>query len=284
MTCSVHVIGATGRTGAALCRRLVAAGVPMVAVVRNPAKWAAFGLDAPALAADAADLSALRGALAGASRVVSTVHANFTHNILQAAPQARLVLMGSTRIYSKWRDAHGQAVAAAEAALLASRANGVMLHPTMIYGDPMDATVQRLAALLRRWRIIPLPGFGASLVQPIHQTDVAGALHAALDIDWQGPHAMVIAGPTALPYRKFVRAVAAACGSRTPIILPLPAFLLFVIARLPFMPAIRADEIRRLLEDKDFDISGMQRILGVQPMPLEQGLACSFAAAHKQLP
>ena len=43
MTDPVHVIGASGRSGLALCRRLLADGVPVVPVVRNPAKWVAAG-------------------------------------------------------------------------------------------------------------------------------------------------------------------------------------------------------------------------------------------------
>ena len=35
MTEPVHVVGASGRSGLALCRSLVADGIPLVAVVRN---------------------------------------------------------------------------------------------------------------------------------------------------------------------------------------------------------------------------------------------------------
>ena len=49
---------------------------------------------------------------------------------------------------------------------------GVLLHPTMIYGAEGEDNVQRLAAVLRRLPIIPLPAGGSALVQPIHQSDV----------------------------------------------------------------------------------------------------------------
>jgi hypothetical protein len=50
---------------------------------------------------------------------------------------------------------------------------------------------------------------------------------------------------------------------------------------IPGLPSIGADEIRRLTEDKAFDIAPMRDILGVLPMPLEQGLALTFTPAEK---
>ncbi|MBV9735591.1 MAG: NADH-ubiquinone oxidoreductase, partial [Acidisphaera sp.] len=178
-------------------------------------------------------------------------------------------------------DEFGRGAQDGEAALLASGRSGVMLHATMIYGAPGEQTVRRLAALLARVPVLPLPGGGRSLVQPIHQDDVTRAIRAALGVAWDGPHALVIAGPTALPYADFARAVAAAGGLPRPRILPVPVAPLVAAARLgrllPGVPAIRTAEIRRLAEDKAFDIGPMVRLLGVTPMPLEQGLALTFA-------
>src|SRR5271166_988677 len=196
MTESVHVIGASGRTGLALCRTLLADGIPVVPVVRNPAKWAAGGLEGQARQADLRQAEALRAALSDAGRIVSCAHARHAPAILAAAPHsARLVLLGSTRKFTRWPDDHGNGVLAGEAALLASGRQGVMLHPTMIYGAQGEDNVQRLAALLRRLPVLPLPGGGRFLVQPIHQSDVTRAILAALEHPWTEPTTMVIAGP-----------------------------------------------------------------------------------------
>ncbi|WP_137125303.1 SDR family oxidoreductase [Roseomonas sp. HF4] len=279
----IALVGAAGRSGAALARALAGAGMPFVPVVRDAAKWAAIGLPGAARVADLRDAAALRQALAGAERVVSTAHARWTPALLAAAePGASFVLMGSTRRFSRWPDAHGDGVRAGEAAFLASGRRGVMLHPTMIYGAEGEDNVRRLAALLARLPAAPLPGGGRALVQPIHQGDVTCALLAALRHDWAGAEAIVIAGPAAMPYRDFLRAVAAAAGLRAPPVLPVPALplrLLAPLARLiPGLPRIGADEIRRLTEDKAFDIGPMRRILGVEPIPLGRGLALIFAA------
>lgn len=281
----IALVGATGRSGAALARALAAAGIGFIPVARSEAKWTVLGLPGDFRGADLRDPDALTRALAGATRVVSTAHARWTPALIAAADRdASFVLMGSTRRFSQWRDAHGDGVRAGEAAFLASGRSGVMLHPTMIYGAQGEDNVRRLAALTARLPFAPLPGGGRSLVQPIHQDDVTRSLMAALSRDWDGPQTVVIAGPQPLPYRDFLRAVSAAAGLRKPVIVPIPALALRALAPLsrviPRMPRIGADEIRRLTEDKDFDIGPMRNVLGVEPVPLEQGLALTFAAAQ----
>jgi nucleoside-diphosphate-sugar epimerase len=278
----VAVIGAAGRSGATLCRALGAAGRRARPVVRDLARWQALGLPGDARVADLRDTAAMARALAGAAAVVNCAHARHAPAVLAAAPvAARLVLLGSTRRFSRWPDEHGDGVRQGEAAFLASGRHGVMLHPTMIYGAAGEDNVQRLAALLRRLPFAPLPGGGRALVQPIHQDDLTRCILAALDVDWPGPEALVVAGPEPLPYRDFVAAVARAAGLPPPRILPLPAALLRAAAPLtriiPGLPRIRPDELRRLLEDKAFDVAPMRERLGVVGMPLDQGLARTFA-------
>jgi uncharacterized protein YbjT (DUF2867 family) len=278
----VHVIGASGRSGAALCRALQADGVPVVPVVRSAARFAAQGIGETPRIADLADAAALHAALHDATRVVCTAHARHAAAVIAAAPPAaRLVFLGSTRKFTRWPDAHGNGVLAGEAAFRGAGRAGVMLHPTMIYGAAGEDNVQRLAAWLRRLPVLPLPGGGRALVQPIHQGDVTRAIRAALARDWDAPHSVVVAGPEPLRYADFVRAVAAAAGLPRPRIIGLPPGPLIAAAALarflPGLPAIRAAEIRRLCEDKAFDIAPMRRLLGLEPVPLAAGLAATFA-------
>ena len=66
MTETVHVVGASGRSGAALCRALLARGVPVVPVVRDPARWVSLGLPGTPRVADLTQPDALTRALADA--------------------------------------------------------------------------------------------------------------------------------------------------------------------------------------------------------------------------
>ena len=274
----IAVLGASGRSGATLCRAL---DQPFRAVVRDAAKWQALGIAAPHAVADLRDEGALSAALAGATTIISCAHARHIPAILAAAPPgARFVFMGSTRRHSRWPDDHGNGVRAGEAAFLASGRPGVLLHPTMIYGATGEDNVQRLAALLRRLPVAPLPGGGRALVQPIHQDDLSRCILAAIDIAWTRPEVMVVAGPEPLPYRDFLAAVARASGLKPPPVIDLPVALLEAVAPLtrwvPRVPTIGAEEVRRLVEDKAFPVAEMRDRLGVVGRPLAEGLAATF--------
>ena len=281
----VHVIGASGRSGTVLCRALAADGIAFVPVVRNPAKWQAAKLPGAPAIAELADSARLRDALAAAALVVSCAHARYVPAILAAAPPGvrRFVFLGSTRKFTNWLDGHARGVLAGEAAFLQSGRPGVMLHPTMIYGAAGEDNVQRLAALLRRLPLVPLPGGGRALVQPIYQDDLTRAIRAALAVEWRGPEAIVLAGPDRISYAGFVRAVARAAGLGSPRILPVPAWMLQIAAPatriLPGIPTVRRAELQRLLEDKAFDIGPMRSRLGLTPIDLAEGLRQTFAAA-----
>jgi uncharacterized protein YbjT (DUF2867 family) len=216
---------------------------------------------------------------------VSCAHARHAAAVIAAAPVgAQFVFLGSTRKFTRWPDEHGDGVLAGEAAFLASGRPGVMLHPTMIYGATGENNVRRLAALMRRLPVVPLPAGGRSLVQPIHQSDVTRAVLAAVDRTWTGSETMVIGGPEPVSYLEFMRAIAAAAGVRRPFTISVPAAPLIALAGLtrfiPGVPHIGGAEIRRLLEDKAFDIAPMRTILGVVPIPLHEGLALTFGPDH----
>lgn len=277
----VHIIGASGRSGVGLMRALRALGHAVVPIVRDPAK-----IDDPtARLADLTQPDTMARALRDATRVVCCAHARHAAAVIAAAPpSARLVFLGSTRKFTRWPDAHGNGVLAGEAAFLASGRDGAMLHPTMIYGARGENNVQRLADLLRRLPIAPLPNGGTALVQPIHQDDVTAAILAALSCDWAEPRSLTIAGPTPVAYADFIRAIARAAGLRPPRILAFPALPMVLAAGLtrfvPGLPTVHPSEIRRLLEDKAFDIAPMRAELGIDPIGLDEGLARTFAPQH----
>jgi hypothetical protein len=64
-------------------------------------------------------------------------------------------------------------------------------------------------------------------------------------------------------------------------ILPVPFWLARAAAAtarlVPGLPGVDAAELRRLQEDKDFDIGPMRALLGITPRPLAEGLAATFA-------
>ena len=82
-----------------------------------------------------------------------------------------------------------------------------ILRPTMIYGAPGDRNLSRLLMLLPRVPVLPVPGGGRHLQQPVHVADVASAVLSAAERPESAGNTYDIAGPSrsALP---------SCCGSR----------------------------------------------------------------------
>ncbi|GBR54226.1 NADH-ubiquinone oxidoreductase 39-40 kDa subunit [Neokomagataea thailandica NBRC 106555] len=150
----------------------------------------------------------------------------------------------------------------------------------MIYGAHGENNVQRLAKLLRYLPLVPLPNGGKMLVQPIEQSDITRSIISAIELI-KGQHitkaeTIIIAGKKAVTYKDFVHMICTEAGlSRKPVI-NVPASLLARIAYftryIPIIPTIFPEEVRRLSEDKAFDITAMERRLKFTPLSLEEGL------------
>jgi nucleoside-diphosphate-sugar epimerase len=278
VTAPVAVIGAGGRTGAAVCRALIAAGFPVRGVIRDAARRGGVPdrVDV-AVAPDAAGQVAL---CADARSVICSAPAEAASALIAALPRPgpHCVLLGSTRRYTRFPEARARAVLALEQEFARSGLAGVLLHPTMIYGAAGENNVRRIAALAR-FGVIPLPGGGRSLIQPVHADDVARAVVAAVQRRAVAAEPIVLAGPEPIPYAAFVRAVARAAGRRVRVLavpLGLARSLARLAALLPGLPRVTPGEIVRLTEDKAFDITPARRLLGFDPMPLAAGLALTF--------
>lgn len=281
----IAVIGASGRSGSVLCHSLLNEGYKVIAVVRNR-KNLSPELDRNCSAvreADLTDSDRLSAALKDADIVVNTAHARHLPSIL-AATSVPVVALGSTRKFTRWPDAHGNGVLAGERALREDGRPSLLLHPTMIYGAQGENNVQRLAALLKKLPVVPLPDGGRFLVQPIEQGDVTRSVVAAIPLivsgAIKGPETLVIAGPEAVTYRQFVSMIAQFSQSRKLRIISVPDWCIriaaYVLRKLPGVPRIEDAEIRRLTENKDFDITPMKEKLGVTPISLQEGLSRVF--------
>ncbi|MCA3266978.1 MAG: SDR family oxidoreductase [Tagaea sp.] len=278
----VAVVGATGMTGRRVVGALVARGHAVVATGRDPAKLAALGDGIEWRIGDFDRPETLPKALAGADAVAYVAHAKHTKLVLDAMePGARLVVTGSTRVFSKLEDPAAQAVREGLAAFAATGRKGQVLLPAMIYGAKEDRNVGRVLRFLARfprWCPIPapLPDGGRHTVQPIHVEDVAACVAAALERPENDGPPIVLAGPEPIAYARMVRECAAALRRRV-LVIPVPvralALLARAMARLGLKPPFDAKELTRAAEDKAFDIAPMRERLGVIPRPFADGVA-----------
>ncbi len=285
-----YEVGALARSAAAAARveQLGATAVP--GDLDDPARvdaafggWAAAG----AAGAGAARAAGSAGAgAAGAGALVNLASLGFGHapTIVAAAEEAgltRAVFVSTTAIFTGLDARSKRLRVAAEDTIRASALEWTILRPTMIYGAPGDRNMARLVRLVRRSPVVPLPGGGRGLQQPVHVEDVAGAVVAALLAPGAVGRAYDLAGPVAMQLREVVGLTAGAAGRR-PRVLPLPLGPAVLAARIyeraSRRPRLRAEQVERLAEDKVFAIEAARRDLGFDPRPFAVGIAAEAAA------
>jgi uncharacterized protein YbjT (DUF2867 family) len=266
---TIAVIGGTGRVGRLLVERLARQPDRRIVVLgRNEPVAPPAGNIAFARVRSPDDIAT---AVAEATHVVNCASL-MLNDAIYAGRSARLeraVLLGSTHIHTAFADDRARMLRTAEEHFRRSGVPGVILHASMIYGGG-DQNISRVARLLMRSPLIPLPHGGRSLIQPIHFADVAVAIEAALYAPEACGEPMVIAGPQPMTIRAMVEAVAAGIGRRVGIV-PVPASVIHAAAALtrmlPGLPGILPAQVRRMFEDRAFDISDMRRRLNVEPRP-----------------
>lgn len=279
----VHVTGGSGFLGGRVVPLLVAAGHEVFALARSAAAAEAVErLGATAVAGDLDDPASVDAAFSasGAGALVNLASLGFGHapTIIAAAEEAglgRAVFVSTTAIFTSLEARSKSVRLAAEDGIRASALEWTILRPTMIYGAPGDRNMARLLRLVRRSPLIPLPGGGAGLQQPVHVDDLAGAVVAALSAPEAMGREYDIAGPEPLALRDVVAQSAAAVG-RSPRVVGLPLAPAVAAARLyervSGRPRLRAEQVGRLAEDKAFDIGPARRDLGFDPRPFAVGI------------
>ncbi len=279
---SVLVVGAGGVLGREIVRMLRVQGVDVVAAFRTRRaglKQTLAGWGAKPLQLDIDDSAATRQALGEVDAAVFTpiLAVSQSAAALLGAGQRAVFFSSNNVAIDPDAEVYGR-LAKAEEAVLSAAPGAVILRPTMIYGYPGDGNISRLVRFVRRSPILPLPGNGAALQQPVYYRDLAkAAAQMALDAA-PSARCYTVAGPEAVSARSLYDAVAHAAGAR-PFIAPMP-FAAFapilrgaeaIGVRLP----VKAAQLARAARDKT-PPPGAALILG--KTSLEAGLAALTAA------
>ena len=151
----------------------------------------------------------------------------------------------------------------------------------MIYGAPGDRNLSRLLALLPRVPVLPVPGGGRQLQQPVHVADVADAVLNAVERPAAAGHCYDVAGPEPFSFAELLQICVRAAGSQTRFIrVPLAPLVTAVrcYEMLSARPRIRAEQLQRLAEDKAFAVDDAVRDLGYSPRPFTEGILAEARA------
>lgn len=204
--------------------------------------------------------------------------------IVGAAERAGLgrgVFVSTTAIFTTLNAASKTVREAAECTVAGSHLEWTIIRPTMIYGRVGDRNMERLLRLVRTAPVVPLPGGGKRLQQPVHVDDLAGALVTALASPDAVGRSYDLGGPQPLTFRETVVEAASAVGRSVRLVsVPLRPVIYAARAyeRLAPSPRLKAEQLERLAEDKAFDISAARRDLGFEPRSFREGIREEAAA------
>ncbi len=230
--------GATGTLGAPLLRRLVAEGRQVRCLVRDPRRLGPLRVRVQIALGDLADPPSFRNAMRGVDTVVhlavstrdqprgsiEELAAIATWRMVEAAQRAgveRFVFFSALGASEHHRSRLFRAKALAEQAVRESEMRTVVVAPSLVYapGDRWLRLIERLGLL----PLVPVPGRGRALCQPIWAEDVADCTAAVLR--GEGPSGdgarnarYELAGPDTLSYDEAIRAVLAASQRERPLL------------------------------------------------------------------
>ncbi|MBN1517774.1 NAD(P)H-binding protein [Candidatus Sumerlaeota bacterium] len=276
----VFLTGATSHTGSHLLRIMLGRGMTVKCLIRSPEKIPLLPKgDYEIVPGDAMRPETFVSALTGCRAMLNIAHIRLAAHFVEACRQAqvrRIVSISSTRRYTKFPDIISQRVIDGENAIRESDLDYTIIRASMIYGSARDNNMHNLLMRLRRWPVFPLPGGGKTHIQPVFVEDLCQALLAALERDATRGKEYNICGPEPLALREAIEILIRQDRLKTRL-LPAPTapalFLAQIIDALRRAgPAGLAPKIRRLQEDKTYDISDAQRDLGFNPRSFEDGV------------
>lgn len=199
-------------------------------------------------------------------------------------PNLRAIFVSTTAVTTLLPAPSKRIRMAAEQAVRSSELSWTILRPTMIYGQPGDRNIERLLKMLPKLPIVPIPGNGQSLQQPVHVEDLAHAVITSASSDSTIEETLDIAGPRAVTFATLIALAQETLGQARPTLnIPIPfAHAVAAVARrIPVAPSVKAEQIERLEEDKQFDISQAFSRLNYSPRSLATGLAQEVALLNR---
>ena len=286
----VLVTGATGFLGRQVVRELLARHQQVRCLVHTPGRERVFS--DPSLQihyGSVTDLDALGAACQGVEAVIHLAaiiqqKANATFEEINRRGTANLVAVcrelgglkhfilvsaiGATSnpsfrfTHSKWQS---------EQEVINGGLPYTILRPSIIFGEG-DAFLNSLAALVRVFPLVPVPGRGRNRFQPIAAADVARCLALTLDRDFLKGKTVEIGGPDQPSYNEILGIVARTMGQPRGRI-HLPVWLMrpnvALMEKLLPRPPVTVEQLQLATNRNVTELESVQQTFGFTPRPLE---------------
>jgi len=193
----------------------------------------------------------------------------------RAASVRRVVVIGTTSIFTNLNAKSKGRKTEAENIVRESGLDYTLLRPTMIYGTHEDRNMCKLVRYVGSHRFVPVFGSGKYLQQPVYVSDLARAVVLALESQASVGKSYDVAGGTTVTYTEVIDTTARLLGkrvSRVHIPLGLSLWLVRLYRKLSRSPQIYGEQVLRLNEDKAFSTEEIERDLGYTALSFEEGM------------
>jgi uncharacterized protein YbjT (DUF2867 family) len=293
----VALAGGSGFIGRAIARRLVAGGIHVRVLTRNP-ESAGARLNLPEVefvGADIATPTTLTHALRGANAIVDAIQfegypvenprRGLTFEridyggvvaLIDAAKQAgvdRFIYVSGAAADEKSVHPGFRAKGQAERAIRESGLTYTIFRPSLVYG-PEDKVVNGLARALRFAPIFGVPGTGRQKVQPVLVDDLAACVMLALS--GRGRNGTYeIGGPELMTFDEMMRVIMDASHHRRPLF-HIPEGVMraagTVLEKLP-TPLLSRDAVTFVTADNACDNKPLVDEFGINLTPARIGMS-----------
>ncbi len=185
-----------------------------------------------------------------------------------------LVHVSSSVVNSVADDNYTRSKKAQEKLVTESAIKHCVLRPTLMYGwfDPKH--LGYLGRLMARVPVLPIPGHGRYMRQPLYALDFCRAIEVCMDRQPDG-NVYDLVGTDRVDYIDILRAIRRIKGLRTPFVhLPIPVFaaLMRAYGLVTKNPPFVADQLKSLTAGDDFTGVDLFETFGVRPTSFEDGM------------
>lgn len=288
----IVVFGGTGFVGGHLVDALAAKKRPFRCLVRSGrSKSLITGKGGEAVIGDITDAATLRSVIGPGDFVIhlvgiiaqrgsatfQRVHVDGTRALVSAAVEAGAghffyqSALGADR--SSWSD-YLRTKAEAEDIVAGSGLPYTIFRPSLIIG-PWDGFTKRLMDMLKLSPVVPIPGDGKALFQPVYIGDWVRCMERVLESPGAFRSLYEIGGPEHLSYRAIVETLAAVIGSHRPSFgIPMGLMKLgaSIFEKVLPSPPVTTEQLRLLEQDNVTDPDCIVKNFGFSPLSYRQTL------------
>lgn len=277
----ILLTGATGFLGGHVLEELIKRGHKVTCFVRKTSDVNIIKkMNVKYIYGDLDDFSSICEALKGINVLINIASLGFGHapNIINACEEMnvkRSIFVSTTGIFTKLNPNSKAIRIEAERLIKESNLDFTIIRPTMIYGTPKDRNMWRLVKYLKRFSVIPIFGDGNHLQQPVYVKDLTDIIIKVYENDVSIKKIYNVSGAEALTYNEVIDITARALGKKVVKIhipMKLSYYLLKVYERISKKPKLKAEQVLRLNENKDFSHKEARIDLGFNPLSFEEGI------------